>query len=336
MTLRERGLAALRHEQPDQTPYNLGFTVPAYARLVQYYGGDAPLHALGNCLAATEAKTPGQAWTEVRPNFWRDEFGVVWNRTIDKDIGNVESYQLSERALGGYTFPDPHDPRRYAHFPQFVRDNGDRVTGCNIGFSLFERAWTLRGMENLLVDMVEAPEFVDELLDAITEYNLGIIQEACRFPIDFCMFGDDWGHQRGVIMGPVKWRRFIKPRLQRMYGAVKSAGRYVIIHSCGKVDELFRDLIEIGLDCFNPFQPEVIDVYAAKREYGRDLAFYGGVSTQRTLPYGTPEDVRREVHRLCKEIGQGGGYICSPAHAVPGDVPVENLLALIEAVQNAP
>lgn len=336
MTPRERALAALRHEQPDQTPFSLGFTVPAYQKLVNYYGSDAPLHALGNCLAALEAKVPGEAWVEVRPNFWRDEFGVVWNRTIDKDIGNVEFYQLPERSLAGYTFPDPHDPRRTAHFEEQIRANPDRLIVCNIGFSLFERAWTLRGMENLLIDMAEAPAFVDELLDAITEYNLGIIEEACRYPIDAVMFGDDWGSQRGLLMGPAKWRRFIKPRLQRMYGAVKQAGRFVFIHSCGAVAELFPDLIEIGLDCFNPFQPEVMDVYALKREYGQDLTFYGGVSTQRTLPYGTPDDVRQEVRRLCAEIGRGGGYICAPAHAVPGDVPVENLIALIEAVQDAP
>ena len=124
------------------------------------------------------------------------------------------------------------------------------MVGCNIGFSLFERAWTLRGMENLLIDMVEAPAFVDDLLDAITEYNLAVIEGACRFPIDFMMFGDDWGQQLGLLMGPAKWRRFIKPRLARMYGAVRASGRYVLIHSCGKVDELFPDLIEIGLNCF--------------------------------------------------------------------------------------
>lgn len=333
MTPRERALAALKHEQPDQTPFNLSFTVPAHQKLVEYYGSDAPLRSLGNCLALTEAQIPGGAWTEIRPNFWRDEFQVVWNRTIDKDIGNVEGYLLPERSLAHYSFPDQHDPRRYAHFPEYLRAHANQVTGCAIGFSLFERAWTLRGMENLLMDMVEAPAFVDELLDAITEYNLGIIAEACRFPIDIFYFGDDWGQQHGLIMGPKLWRRFIKPRLARMYGAVKAAGRYVLIHSCGDVDELFPELIALGLDCFNPFQPEVMDVYALKREYGRDLTFYGGVSTQRTLPYGTPAEVQAEVRRLCAAIGDGGGYICSPAHAVPGDVPVENLLALIEAVQ---
>ena len=335
MTPRERALAALKHEQPDQTPFSLGFTVPAYQKLREYYGFSGVLDDLGNCLAATEARVPGTAWVEIKPDYWRDEFGVVWNRTIDKDIGNVDFYQLPQRTLAHYSFPDPRDPNRYAHIPEFVRTHGDRLVGVNIGFSLFERAWTLRGMENLLMDMVEAPEFVEELLDAITEYNLGIIEESCKLPIDFCMFGDDWGQQRGLIMGPAKWRRLLKPRLARMYGAAKRTGRYVFIHSCGDVDELFPDLIEIGLDCFNPFQPEVMDVYALKREYGRHLTFYGGVSTQRTLPYGSTDDVRAEVRRLCAEVGREGGYICAPAHAVPGDAPVENLVALIEAVQQA-
>ncbi|MBI3947812.1 MAG: uroporphyrinogen-III decarboxylase-like protein [Armatimonadetes bacterium] len=336
MTPRERALAALKHEQPDQTPFNLGFTVPARQKLAAHFGGEEPLQRPGNCLAITGARVPGEAWVEVRPDHWRDEFGVVWNRTIDKDIGNVEVFQLAERTLAGYSFPDPRSPRRFAHFPDFIRTHGDQLIGCDIGFSLFERAWTLRGMENLFFDMMEAPAFVDELLDAIADYNVAIVEEACRYPIDFVMFGDDWGQQRGLLMGPKNWRRFIKPRLERTYAAVKRAGRYVFIHSCGDVDELFPELIAIGLDCFNPFQPEVMDVRAMKREYGRDLAFYGGVSTQRTLPYGTPDDVRREVWGLCRDIGKEGGYICAPAHSVPRDVPLENLLALIEAVQQAP
>ena len=114
-----------------------------------------------------------------------------------------------------------------------------------------------------------------------------------------------------------------------MYRAVCDAGKYVFIHSCGDVDELFDDLIAIGVNCFNPFQPEVMDVFGLMRAYRGRLAFHGGLSTQRTLPYGTPDDVRDDTRRLI-DAGRSGGYILAPAHAVEGDVPLENMLAFIE------
>ncbi len=117
-----------------------------------------------------------------------------------------------------------------------------------------------------------------------------------------------------------------------MFAAVGEAGKFVILHSCGDVDELFDELIDAGLNCFNPFQPEVMDVYALLPRYRGRLAFHGGLSTQRTLPFGTPDDVRRETRRLL-ELGREGGYVLAPAHDVEGDVSLENMLAMIETVQ---
>ena len=136
-------------------------------------------------------------------------------------------------------------------------------------------------------------------------------------------------------MGPKLWREFVLPVLQRIYGVVRKANRFVMIHSCGDVDELFDDLIEIGLNCFNPFQPEVMDVTALMRRYRGRLAFHGGLSTQRTLPFGTVADVRRETTSLL-ELGREGGYIFGPAHDVEGDVPLGNMLAFLEVIQRQP
>ncbi|HOX08660.1 MAG TPA: uroporphyrinogen decarboxylase family protein, partial [Planctomycetota bacterium] len=128
-------------------------------------------------------------------------------------------------------------------------------------------------------------------------------------------------------------RELLKPRLARQYAAVRERGKKVFIHSCGKVDEIFDDLVEIGLDCFNPFQPEVIDVFATKERYRGRLAFYGGISTQQLLPYGSPNEVREKVAELIERLGKSGGYIASPAHAIPGDAPAENIHAMIEVLK---
>jgi len=227
----------------------------------------------------------------------------------------------------------PTPPGAWQEVAPDIWRNEDKFIIANLGFSLFERAWTLRGMANLLMDMIEHPSFVEELLDKVVEWNLVIIERALEFPIDGMHFGDDWGQQHGLIMGPIHWRRFVKPRLTKMYGKVKAAGRKVIIHSCGDVDDLFGELIEIGLDCFNPFQPEVMDVHRLKEEYHGRLAFWGGLSTQRLLPYGTAEEVRRETRRML-DAGRSGGLIVGPAHSIPGDVPLENMLAMLEVLSS--
>ena len=265
----------------------------------------------------------------------RDVFGVVWDRGIDKDIGNVEGCVLPDPTLAHYRFPDPLDARFFAGIGSSIARYSDRFRLFQIGFSLYERAWTLRGMQNLLMDFYDHPGFVHELLDAISDYNLAQVNAAMKYDIDAVYFGDDWGQQRGLQMGPKLWREFIYPVLKRMYAAVHAGGKYVFIHSCGDVDELFDDLVAIGLNCFNPFQPEVMDVAALLPQYRGRLAFHGGLSTQRTLPYGTAEEVRAETQRLL-ELGREGGYIFAPAHDVTGDVPLENMLAFLEIVQGQP
>jgi uroporphyrinogen decarboxylase len=234
--------------------------------------------------------------------------------------------------LKGYTFPDPLNPKCFTDIPASLAVYGDRYRVFNIGFSLYERAWTMRGMENLMIDFLDHPAFVNELLNTIADYNIAQVKEALKYDIDAIYFGDDWGQQHGLQMGPRLWKKFIYPVLKRMYGVVRDAGKYVFIHSCGDVDELFDDLIGIGLNCFNPFQPEVMDVAALMKQYCGRLTFHGGLSTQKTLPYGTVEDVRRETERLL-ELGREGGYIFAPAHDVEGDVPLENMLAFIQVVQ---
>jgi uroporphyrinogen decarboxylase len=331
-TPRERVQEAIRHIQPDRVPYHFSYTTLARQKLEAYYGTPDLDPALDNHIAKYKPRCEDYL-KQVGPDQWRDEFGVIWNRQGDADIGTVVNCVLETRSLEGYTFPDPHLPCRYARLPAFIAANRDRYRVINLGKSLFERAWSMRGMENTLIDMAEAPEWVEQLLDAIVDFNLGNIEEVVTYDIDAVMFGDDWGAQRGLLFSPRLWRRLIKPRIARMYGAVKQAGKAVFIHSCGKVQELFPELIELGVDVFNPFQPEVMDLCGMKRQFGKRLSFYGGMSIQRILPFGTPQEVQDEAHRLMDEIGRGGGYIIAPSHDMPGDIPVENMVAFIEAVR---
>jgi uroporphyrinogen decarboxylase len=330
MTKREVMRTVLDGGRPPYVPWSMGFTKEAKEKLQEHYACcdvEGPLEnhilKLGRDIGL---------FTDLGNDRVKDMFGIVWDRSVDKDIGKVEGCVLPEPSLAGYTFPDPCDPRLFDDIPTKIAQFPDRFRVFQVGFSLYERAWALRGMENLMMDFLDHPAFVHELFNAIAEYNIAQVREALRYDIDAVYFGDDWGQQRGLQMGPRTWHEFIYPVLKRMYGVVREAGKLVMIHCCGDVDELFDDLIAAGVTCFNPFQPEVMDVYSLLPRYRGRLVFHGGLSTQRTLPFGTAEDVQAETRRLL-ELGREGGYIFAPAHDVEGDVPLENMLAMIEVVQ---
>ncbi len=318
-------------EAPAYVPWHYQFTREAWDKLVAHCGGDTAAEEtidnhfleLGSAIGFFEP---------IGNERYCDVFGAVWNRSVDRDIGIVEGLVLPEPTLKDFNLPDPLDRRFFCEIESKIARRPDRFRIFYIGFSLFERAWTLRGMENLMMDFFDHPEFVDELLGAIADYNIAQVGRAVQYDIDAVYFGDDWGQQRGLIMGKPHWKRFILPHLNRMYGAVRSAGKFQMIHSCGDVDELFDDLIAAGVNCFNPFQPEIMDTASLIRKYRGRLSFHGGLSTQRLLPFGTVEQVKAESRRLI-ELGREGGYIFAPGHAVEGDVPLANMLAFIETAK---
>jgi len=326
------GLMAMRGEKVPYTPWSFGFTCEAGDKLKAYYGTDDLEPILDNHIQGLSVFEGAE---DLGCDCYRDFFGVVWDRSEDKDAGVVKNCLLPEPFLNGFVMPSLPSADKFSVMAQQIRRNPDCIQMFCIGFSLFERAWTLRGMENLLMDMCVNPTFVDDLLTMIADFNIAVIRKALEYDIDVVHFGDDWGQQRGLIMGPIMWKKFIYPQLKRMYCVVKDAGKLISIHSCGDVDELFDDLIAIGVDCFNPFQPEVMDVGVLMKQYHGRLAFHGGLSTQRTLPHGTVNDVRAESRRLIG-LGCNGGYIFAPAHAVEGDVPLNNMLAFIETAQHQP
>ncbi len=321
----------LEGKTPPYVPWHFSFTKESQEKL-DAHGTDNLQDILRGHILWMGSRL--EAFTDMGDDTFRDAFGVLWDRSRDKDIGVVRGCVLPEPTLKGYSFP-AISPDLYEHISSEIERQPDLFRMFGIGFSLYERAWTLRGMENLMMDFIEHPDFVHELLTAITDHNIAQIRQALKYDIDAVHFGDDWGQQHGLQMGPKFWKEFIYPQLKRMYNIARDAGKFVSIHSCGDVDELFDDLIGIGLNCFNPFQPEVMDVEALVKQYRGRLAFFGGLSTQKILPYGSPADVRAESRRLL-ELGRAGGYIFAPAHSVEGDVPLENLLAFIETAGAQP
>lgn len=330
MTKREIIKCVLDGKKPPYVPWSFKFTEEPQKILQDYYGVEDLDPVVGNHILQLGSDIG--FFDALGDNLYQDVFKVIWDRSIDKDIGNARGCVLSEPTLDGYQFPDPLDPRFYANIESEIAKKPDLFRVFQIGFSMYERAWSLRGIENILMDFYINPDFVNQLLDAICDYNIAQIDKALEYDIDAVYFGDDWGQQTGIIMGYDLWREFIFPRLERMYSRVRAANKYVMIHSCGQVSSLFDDLVSIGLNCFNPFQPEVMNVDEILTKYRGKLAFHGGLSMQRTLPFGSRQDVIDESEHLI-EIAREGGYIFSPSHSVESDTSLENILAFIEVAQ---
>ncbi|MDR2617335.1 MAG: uroporphyrinogen decarboxylase [Treponema sp.] len=334
MNRRETVIAALNHRETRPVPYTLGLTGQALEKLVQYSGDPAVEGKLGSYMteiyyAGRPRELPG------RPGYFRDDFGVLWNRNgADKDIGVIDGLVIEDIEDNSYRFPPMDEQWLREELEKLCAAHTDQFRVADFGFTLFERCWTLMGMENVLAGMLTCPDALENFFDRLVDFWLPIIDIVLEYDVDAVQFGDDWGQQHGLIMGPDHWRRFIKPRLARLYGRVKSKGKFVLQHSCGDCREIFPDLIEIGLDCYQTFQPEIYDITYMKSRYGKNICFWGGISTQRCLPRLNPRGVQEEIVRVAKILSPGGGYILAPTHAVPGDVPPENILAMAEVFQH--
>lgn len=334
MTKRDIVIDALEFRRPAYVPWAWDMTHQCAERCREHLGADDLSAFIGSHFLDVGA-TIGR-FEPIDAGHVRDTYGVLWDRTIDKDIGTPCDWPIKQpRDLDRYEWPDPNNDAWYAGIPERIAAHPDLFSRYTVGFSLYERAWTMRGMDNLLMDMVERPEFVEEFLDAIVEHNLVQIRRALDYDVDAVYCGDDYGMQTGLIMGIEHWRRFIKPCLARMFAPVHEAGNYMCMHSCGCVEELFDELVEIGLNLFNPFQPDVMDVFALKKRYHGRLAFHGGMSVQNVLPFGSVGEVREMTERLI-EAGREGGYIFAPSHSVPRDVPPANVVAMMDVLRAQP
>ncbi len=336
MERKQRVKLAIMHREADMIPYCIWYTPPIKELLQKHYGTKDVDEAMGNHILIVKGKgrRPMYANPQIYGDLTEDEFGVVWRNT-PYDRGSVYKYPLREPSLERYEFPDPKQPGKFDRIAGIFEAKPDVFTVGDVG-DLWERCYFMMEYPALIKALFTAPEFVEELLDRITEYDLATMDELSRFPIDGILLSDDYGHQHGMQMSLAHWRRFIKPRLKRIFERAKRHGLYTFLHSDGDITAILPDLIEIGLDVINPVQPEAMDPYQVKKQFGDNLCIWGAIGTQRLLNRGRPDDIRREIRRAKRELGQGGGYILGPAINLQRDCPLENVLAFIDEARSSP
>jgi len=258
--------------------------------------------------------------------------GLV-EKYMPSDFDKAILFQSDEKAIRKYKAPDWRKIENFSWMERDIKEHSGNYLVWPSGLlGIFERAWTLMGFEECLIEMGENPVLMAKLLDTITDYKVEVAKRAVEIGFKVGHYGDDLGHQSGQMFSKSMFRKFFKPRIARIFNVFKSADLPVIMHSCGNITEYLPDLIDIGLDVLEPVQP-CMDHRLLKREYGKDLIFWGGIDTQNLLPFASPEEVKEMAAKTIRILGKGGGYIIAPAQEIMIDVPVENVKALVETIK---
>jgi len=338
MTPREIVLAQINHQETRPVPYTFGCEDPGLAKKLQeHYGMDRWKSMFTPYIVhvgSIDSTLQGQPDEKL---YVRDGFGGLWR--MDRLPWHLEEPGMKKPSFEGYDFPKLDrfaNPGLKENAKKAMAAYPDSFTTISLGWGLFEMTWRIRGFENAMMDAAANQDFYEELLDKLTEIRLFMVKQCEDITADSIMFGDDWGDQRDVILGPELWRKFLKPRWAKVYEAVHAQGKIVISHSCGSVASIMPDIIEIGMDVLESVQPEAdgMNPYQLKKKYGKNITFWGCLGSQSTIQFGTPQGIRDEIKRLTREMGKGGGYILAPAKSLQPGTPLENAIAVVDAFTN--
>jgi uroporphyrinogen decarboxylase len=261
-----------------------------------------------------------------------DNFGVPWLK--NKTGVMYVDHPIKDKNLDAIEWPSADLPGIFDHLIEPFKKYRDEFYVIGLQhLTVHERSYLLVGYENFMTYMASDPDFIAELMDRIVDFHVGLARRFVELGVDAVRTGDDFGTQRGLQMPPALWRKLYKPRLARLWQVYKEAGITVMHHSCGCVEEVIPDMIEIGLELLHPVQPLAMSIEKLAKEYGDKIAFHGGIDTQQLLPYGTPKQVKDAVKHCVDTLGANGQYLIAPSQEIMNDVPTENILALIEAIK---
>jgi uroporphyrinogen decarboxylase len=353
MNSRERVLTAMRRSgKPDRLPFEIswGAFTPGLMKVYQERTGsqldpaeyfDFDTRSVN--LNPTQKHTDFRKWfdTELPTEVIWDEWGYG---SVQGSMEHFLEYRY--HPLAGCTkvdqvlefdWPDVDADYRFEGIAERTRayqDRGYAVT-AELYMTIFETAWLMRGMENLLLDFYRNEDLAHAIFEKLTELRVRQAIKYAEIGVDVLRLGDDIATQKGPMMGLEFYRKFLKERTRRIIAAAKNVRKDLLIfmHSDGSVADFIPDYIDIGIDILNPVQPECNDLAEIGRQYGEKLSFWGGIGTQTTMPYATPQEVKEKVTEVQSQLGRRGGLLIAPSHILEPEVPWENVLAFVEAVR---
>lgn len=358
MKPRDRVLMALNHEEPDRCPMQASFT-PEFAERLRAdmavgsgnthnpHGGGNTYQLerlLGEDMLLTSVGWANSYYQDDKP--YTDEWGVGWNiQHYETPFGTgyyteIAGHPLADDlAIETYTPPDPKRPELYTASEEMIRTFKDEyyLVGVTVT-TIFEAAWALRGLTQMMMDMAVNPDLANRILDIPYLYHLEAAKRLVEMGVDMIWTGDDVGSQHRMLISPAMWRKYLKPRMANFIAELKGINPEVKIayHSDGNIYPIIPELIDIGLDVLNPIQPASMDPAKLKEDFGDQLCFWGSMDVQFTLPFGSPQDVEDEVRLRLKTIGKGGGLLLSPTHHVQLDTSLENFWAMVNTIRDTP
>jgi len=371
MTSRERLLTALNHKTPDRVPIDLGGTptstisISAHENLKSHLGirsetrvmspifltaypDDSIVKRFGVDVKMVTAKPPANFKLQISPGGRIvDEWGIVYQKHEEAQTHFVVENESplhrvsSKGEIAQYPWPDPADPTRYKGLREVAKGYREQGFGVvvNTPIMVMTFAQWLRGLEQFMLDAALNPGLLEYMMDKILEILLEmtrLLLEEVNPYADVLVIGDDLSHQGGLTYSPDMYRKLFKPRHRAIVQFLKKHGgeAKILYHCCGAAKSLLSELVEIGIDAYNPVQVSAVgmdDTRELKRTFGKDLTFWGGIDTQRVMPFGKPEDVRKEVKRRIEELGPDGGFVLGAVHNLRPEVTPQNICALFEA-----
>jgi uroporphyrinogen decarboxylase len=361
---KKRVLAAMNHKIPDRIPLDGDFREDVWTKLEDHFGTsntDEIMESLGldfryaqmepaSFFAERAIPSPfpilgiGEGRRNLvirRNNGWlEDEYGICRIPNSTGLYWRYASHPLAEAGLTevrDYEFPDPKLKERYSGIDSdVIRWKDSYVTVVEMK-NIFKLSWELRGFELYMMDLALEPRLVEVLADRALEHLIEQSKQLVKCGVDMIMIAGDIAMQETMMLSPQMWRKYFKPRLRTWLEEVRGEGDiFFMFHSDGNMEPVIDDLVEVGFDVIDPIQPECMDVLEIKRRIGSRVCLHGTISCQRTLPFGTPDDVADEVRQRIFCCGQDGGLILSPSNTVQPDVPVENILALYMTAKSIP
>jgi len=281
--------------------------------------------------------------------FFYDEWGIGWRKPkvgglyydmLDNPLRDAQTFA----DIDAHPWPDPLDPARFAGLGERAQDaaevEGQGVVLGGLCAGVLEMAAWLRGFENYYVDLAANQRLLGYLMDKVLDIKLAYWERALAEVgpyADVVQEADDFAGQSGMLLSPATYRALVKPRHKKLFDFLHARSQArIFFHSCGAIRQVIPDLIDIGLDILNPVQVSAagMDSAALKRDFGRDLTFWGGgVDTQRVLGSGTPQQVREDVQRRIEDLAPGGGFVFATVHNIQPNVPAENVWAMWETLQ---